>query len=237
MKQDPYASLARHVESMGPPHWVVLQELTLGPTFVRRYRGTNGSYGRADLWACKLSWAKPCVRIFELKRSRADLLGDLRREKWRIYLPHAHQVFFAFPCGLAKPEEIPLEAGVFLEGPKGWSCARAPKMRPVDLDPLDLMAAVFHAHGRDIPTTRRRRAILRQARELRELGRELGYRLRQMGLEGAPELVDARKKVEERVQSLELVLRRFRLPTEPWALQDALRALQQRELKFDETRR
>ena len=81
---------------------------------------------RADLLAMRRKLANSPMLIFEIKTSRADLLGDLRREKWRGYLNDG-AVAFAFPAGLAEPSEIPKEAGVIIRIAQGWSWKRAPK--------------------------------------------------------------------------------------------------------------
>lgn len=81
---------------------------------------------RADVLAMRRKFDGSPMLIFEIKTSRADLLQDLRREKWRGYLS-AGAVAFAFPQDLADPKEIPAEAGVYLRVGQGWSWKRSPK--------------------------------------------------------------------------------------------------------------
>ena len=40
---------------------------------------------------------------------RADFLGDIRREKWRRYLPPSSRFSFAVPSGLVRVQEVPAE--------------------------------------------------------------------------------------------------------------------------------
>lgn len=81
---------------------------------------------RADLLAMRRKLAHGPMLIIEIKTSRADLLGDLKREKWRGYLDDG-AVAFAFPAGLATAAEIPTEAGVIVRIGQGWSWKRAPR--------------------------------------------------------------------------------------------------------------
>lgn len=81
---------------------------------------------RADLLAMPRKLAHGPMLIVEIKTSRADLLGDMKREKWRGYLAHG-AVAFAFPAGLADPKEIPAEAAVMVRIAQGWSWRRAPR--------------------------------------------------------------------------------------------------------------
>jgi hypothetical protein len=82
---------------------------------------------RADIMAVARSFsADPKAMIIELKCWRGDLLADLRAEKWRKYAKFG-AVVFAFPQGLATPQEIPPEAGVLIRIPQGWSWKRSPR--------------------------------------------------------------------------------------------------------------
>jgi hypothetical protein len=81
---------------------------------------------RADILAMHRTLNNRPFLIIEIKTSRGDLLGDLRREKWRGYLSDG-AVAFAFPAGLADPKEIPPEAGVVVRSRNGWRWARSPR--------------------------------------------------------------------------------------------------------------
>ena len=96
--------------------WITVREIALDDRLTHR----------GDVVAMLASGRINRVDIYELKVSRSDLLGDLRREKWRAYLKHG-AVWFAFPQGLADPREIPLEAGVIVRRADGWRQVRAPR--------------------------------------------------------------------------------------------------------------
>ena len=81
---------------------------------------------RADLLAMRRKLSRSPMLIFEIKTSRADFTGDLKREKWRGYLASG-AVAFAIPAGLAELSEIPPEAGLIVRIAQGWSWRRAPK--------------------------------------------------------------------------------------------------------------
>ena len=96
--------------------WITVREIALDDRLTHR----------GDVVAMLVSGRRNRVDVYELKVARSDLLGDLRREKWRAYLEHG-AVWFAFPAGLADPREIPLEAGVIVRRADGWRQVRAPR--------------------------------------------------------------------------------------------------------------
>lgn len=58
--------------------------------------------------------------VHEIKVSRADLMGDLRKPTKRAaYLGLAQQVYYVLAAGIAQPEEVPLTCGVIVELPEG----------------------------------------------------------------------------------------------------------------------
>ena len=102
-------------QTLGARGWITVREIALDDRLAHR----------GDVVAMLASGRINRVDIYELKVARSDLLGDLRREKWRAYLKHG-PVWFAFPQGLADPREIPIEAGVIVRRPDGWRQVRAP---------------------------------------------------------------------------------------------------------------
>lgn len=72
-------------------------------------------------------YAEPIVH--EVKVSRADLLGDLRRHgKRAAYQAMSAECWYVIREGIASPEEIPLECGVLVAGATTLEVARpAPK--------------------------------------------------------------------------------------------------------------
>lgn len=120
---------------------IVWRELSLrarveaesGTALVARECATNAAFWPADEAAIdsKATWrmARPDVFsvrntsvqaylqpiVHEVKASRADLLSDLRHEaKRQSYQWLCCECYYVFPVGVAKPEEIPPEFGVWL---------------------------------------------------------------------------------------------------------------------------
>lgn len=102
-------------QTLGARGWITVREIALDDRLTHR----------GDVVAMLVSGRINRVDIYELKVARSDLLGDLRREKWRAYLKHG-ATWFAFPAGLADPREIPIEAGVIVRRADGWRQVRAP---------------------------------------------------------------------------------------------------------------
>lgn len=102
-------------QTLGARGWITVREIALDDRLAHR----------GDVVAMLASGRINRVDIYELKVARSDLLGDLRRDKWRAYLKHG-PVWFAFPAGLADPREIPIEAGVIVRRADGWRRVRAP---------------------------------------------------------------------------------------------------------------
>ena len=96
-------------QTLGARGWITVREIALDDRLTHR----------GDVVAMLVSGRRNRVDVYELKVARSDLLGDLRREKWRAYLRHG-AVWFAFPAGLADPREIPIEAGVIVRRADGW---------------------------------------------------------------------------------------------------------------------
>ncbi len=71
---------------------------------------------------------------YEIKVSRADLLGDLRRPaKAAAYLALASQCWYVLKRGIAEAEEIPAAFGVLWADEAGFECARPAPVRPFKL--------------------------------------------------------------------------------------------------------
>ena len=110
------ADLARWLKN-GGEHWCWLNSAL-------------GEWGgpRPDIMAYRrYRYQTPLLRAYEAKISRADLLSDLRAEKWRSYLEHCISVTFIMPSGLCKKEEIPAECGVMFRTGRGWRTERRPQ--------------------------------------------------------------------------------------------------------------
>ncbi len=97
---------------------VVLRELRVGT-------GTNGNAQRPDAFAVNALPHTAMKRIcYEIKVSRADLLGELKRPlKRRIGMRYSNEFYFVTPAGLVDTAEIPAECGLVEAGyatPPEW---------------------------------------------------------------------------------------------------------------------
>jgi len=98
----------------------------------------------ADVVRIRPSYTQFCVDVFEVKRTRSDLLGDLRKEKWRGYLPHCHRIYFACMKGIVKASEIPEPAGLWLyDEKKGWYCSKGAETRSVKIPMNTILSFLF----------------------------------------------------------------------------------------------
>jgi hypothetical protein len=86
------------------------------------------------------------VAVHEIKVSRADLLGELRRPaKSEAYLALSSQCWFVLKAGIAEPEEIPPTFGVLLAHPQHLELARPAPRRAHQPDFATWMALARHA--------------------------------------------------------------------------------------------
>jgi len=87
--------------------WSFFEELRLGTGY------GHGVEQRIDAFAFGL-WSKNWgSAAYEVKVSRADFLGELRKPlKRRMALRYSNLFWFVTPPGLVKPEELPIEAGL-----------------------------------------------------------------------------------------------------------------------------
>ena len=116
---------------------LVYSEMPLGS--VVKDRGTQ----RADVLTMTKSY-KPLVRIYEVKRTRADFLSDVRRGKYLGYMSHCHQLFWAVPRGLITKAEIPDDTGLTVWNEMtGWHVVKAPRRHDMDVSHEMLLALLF----------------------------------------------------------------------------------------------
>lgn len=113
-----------------------------------------GEPQRADVVKIHPSYTKFSVSIYEIKVSRSDFLSDIRKEKWRGYLPHCNRFYFAVAEGVATKQDIPEEAGLMIRGAKGWTTVKAAPPNDRDIPRITLMSLVF---ARQRQTVRERR--------------------------------------------------------------------------------
>ena len=89
-----------------------------------------------DVYAIRHTTVEAYVEpaAYEVKVSRADLLGDLRRPaKAAAYLALAGQCWYVLKRGIAEAEEIPAAFGVLWADEAGFECARPAPVRPFKL--------------------------------------------------------------------------------------------------------
>lgn len=112
--------LENHLNESGN---IAIPNMCLGSRWVKSASTTPGI---ADIVCFRPHYNRKETRIFEIKVSRSDLFADIRAEKWKKYLPYCEYVVFAFPRGMARLDEIPIEAGVWTYNAdkKTWSASR-----------------------------------------------------------------------------------------------------------------
>jgi len=70
------------------------------------------------------SWAHPKIVGYEIKVSRSDFLRD---NKFYLYLPYVHELYFVVPTGLIDRNELPVEIGLMYYNPD--TCALTTKKK------------------------------------------------------------------------------------------------------------
>lgn len=86
-----------------------------------------------DVYAIRYTTVEAYVEAaaYEIKVSRADLLGDQRRPaKAAAYLALAGQCWYVLKRGIAQLEEIPAALGVMWADEAGFEAARPAPVRP-----------------------------------------------------------------------------------------------------------
>lgn len=92
--------------------------------------------GRADVVAMSL---RTILTVVEVKTSIADARSDVRKGKWKTYLPYCHKFYWAFPHELWSKHKAELQsyleegAGVMVLQPSGYArVVHRCKMRSVE---------------------------------------------------------------------------------------------------------
>lgn len=116
------AALAAYLQGEKRIAWT---EIPLGSVM------NNPSVPRADVLTLERSYAHPNPRIYEVKLTRSDFLGEMNSGKHEKYFPFCVQFYFACPSGLIGVEEVPDPAGLIIRGPKGgWKSMKPAKRLP-----------------------------------------------------------------------------------------------------------
>lgn len=111
----------------------------------------------ADLIAIKKSFTSFHITIYEVKANRPDFLQEMRSEKWRKYLPHCNQFYFAIQRNVADIKEIPPEAGIMFYHNDFWRRRREGAWRKLDFreyERLMLLKAMIIRTGSEIKPKR-----------------------------------------------------------------------------------
>lgn len=98
--------------------------------------------GIADVVALSKSYTIN-LRIYEVKRSRADFWHDVNSGKYLKYLAHCTQFYFAVPKGLIKLDELPAGCGLITKGDKSWRVQRAAPRNECEYTPNLFMALLM----------------------------------------------------------------------------------------------
>jgi hypothetical protein len=117
-------------------------EVPLGSVWLNR-----GSLGQADVITVKPSYNRFNLDIYEVKVTRSDFLQDIKRGKYKKYLPFCNRLYFAVLDGIAEKDEIPEGIGLIKYGEKGWYTVKAAKKREIEYMEQMLMALAF-SNGR-----------------------------------------------------------------------------------------
>lgn len=102
-----------------------------------------------DVMVMRCSYTRPDCTIFEVKTSRADFQGDVRRGKWKSYLPMCSRLLFAAPAGVIRREDLPEGCGLATwTAQKGWHISVAGARRPdPDFSEVQWMSLLFAVNG------------------------------------------------------------------------------------------
>jgi len=104
----------------------------------------NRTSGQADVITIKPSYTKFNLDIYEVKVTRSDFLTDLKKGKYKKYLPHCNRLYFAIVGDIAKKDEIPDGIGLIKRTKKGWSTIKAAKKHNVDFDKNIISCHIHH---------------------------------------------------------------------------------------------
>ena len=95
-----------------------------------------GEVSQADVITVNPSYNKFNLDIYEVKVTRSDFLGEIKKKKYEASLPHCNRFYFATLSGVCKPEEIPDGIGLIVRGDNGWSTVKRAKKR--EKKPFDI---------------------------------------------------------------------------------------------------
>lgn len=130
---------------------------------------------RADVYGIAQTY-RLRVHIAEVKVSRSDLHGDIRRNKWTGYLDHCHALYFCVPQGLATKAEIPDPAGLIVYYPDTQTFRTAKQAGPTGALGSDIPGSgMLLRYAWRLGEQRRAEATKRQRAETIENARSYAY--------------------------------------------------------------
>ena len=186
-------AIVRHAKIPSHDHDALAEDLALakgGVPYLNVCLGSswlhNGKTPRADVLICQPSYQNFLISIYEIKISRSDFLSDIRKGKWREYLPHSNLFYFATVEGICSLEDIPEEAGWIVRTGSGWRVKKQAPKRDVEVPRETLLSLVFarqrsgirERHLHDVITSRNYHIIpdsIEQELEAKSYGRDLSY--------------------------------------------------------------
>ncbi len=125
--------LARNLQQAGKS--LVWTNMPLGSVW-------HDNPGIADVIAIGKTYSVT-VRIYEVKISRGDFLGDINRGKYLRYLECCHQFYFATPAGLVQKADLPDGCGLITHSDnKGWHVQKAARRTDCEV-PVNLYLALL----------------------------------------------------------------------------------------------
>lgn len=176
------------------------------PDNLREEAITIGEPQRADLVKILPSYTKFTVSIYEIKVSRNDFLSDIRKDKWRGYLPHCNRFYFAVAEGVAKKQDIPEEAGLMIRGKKGWTTVKAAPANNREIPRITLMSLAFARQRQTVRERRSDRVLNAQGRwdrrkQLKVFGSQIADALAKQSnyLDATHDLKQAVKTIREAI--------------------------------------
>ena len=142
------------------------------------------------------SWAHPKIVGYEIKVSRSDFQRD---NKFYLYLPFVHEMYFVVPTGLIDRNELPNEIGLIYYNPKTEALVTKKKAtyRNIEVNSEMLLYIIMNRLDSDrVPFTSDKAEYCKRWLDGKEDNRQLGYRVS--------------SKMLSEIRRLEDELRRFR---------------------------
>lgn len=142
------ALVARVAQQMQRAGRIVWRGLALRAPLVAEDGATRWVVAMPDVFSIRHTTVEDYVEpvAHEIKVSRADLLGDLRRpDKGRAYAALASECWYVLREGIGDADDVPPPFGVMQAGPSALAVLRPPETRPMRLAFGTWMALVRQA--------------------------------------------------------------------------------------------